>query len=242
MCLQDNPPYPATEDDTIFTTMINFQDVLKQKECENGPVWQDERFYHTAKEIQLLYPQKFSNIFLGISSFHLEKVVIGCLVTYLKSSGIQNLLVEEMVYRLAVVNSVMSGGNYIRGQRGMPFIAKAMEQLRVYSCLQSPNGDVCSELFDKIDKLVIMMRDPSKCQVNITSQWSNCMNILDKFEEVFNTFKRSGSAESNLLAYWNNFLSNMAPVLRDLTRSFRDANWYLNFSSVSRAIDLSFFF
>ena len=46
------------------------------------------------------------------------------------------------------------------------------------------------------------------------------MNILDKFEEAFNTFKTSGSAESSLFAYWNNFLSNMAPVLRDLTRSF----------------------
>ena len=65
-----------------------------------------------------------------------------------------------------------------------------------------------------------MMRDPSKNQVNITRQWSKCMNILDKFEEAFNTFKTSSSAESNLIAYWNNFLSNMTPVLRDLPRSF----------------------
>ena len=77
--------------------MINFQDVLKRKECENGPLWSDEGAYHFAKEIQLSYPQKFSNIFLGIGGFHLEKVVIGCLGTYLKSSGIQNLLVEEKV-------------------------------------------------------------------------------------------------------------------------------------------------
>ena len=87
-----------------------------------------------------------------------------------------------------------------------------------------------------------MMRDPSKNKVNITSQWGKCMNILDKFEEAFNTFKTSGSAESNLFAYWNNFVSNMAPALRDLTRSFRDADWYLHLSSVSCAIDLSFSF
>ena len=113
-----------------------------------------------------------------------------------------------------------------------------MEQLQVYSFLQSSDGEVFSELFGKINELVIMMRDPSKSQVNITSQWSKWMNILDKFEEAFNTFKTSGSAESNLFAYWNNFLSNMAPVLRDLTRSFRDADWYLHLLSVSRAIDL----
>ena len=36
--------------------MINYQDVLKQKERENGPLWSDEGVYHIAKEMQL-YPQ-----------------------------------------------------------------------------------------------------------------------------------------------------------------------------------------
>ena len=92
----------------------------------------------------------------------------------------------------------MSGGNYTRGKRGMSLIAKAMKQLQVYSFLHSSDGEVFSELFDKIDELVIMMRDPNKNQVNITSQWSKCMNILDKFEEAFSTFITSGSAEINL--------------------------------------------
>ena len=233
-------PYPATEYDAIFTTIVNFLAVLKQKEPENDPLWSDEGVYHTAKEIQLWYPQKISNIFLGIGGFHLEKVVIGWLGTYLESSVIQNLLVEEKIYGPAVVKSFMSRGCYILGERGMSLIV--MEQLQVCSFLQSSDGKVFSELFVKINELVIMMRDPSKNQVNITSQWSKRMNILDKFEEAFKTFKTSGSAESNLFAYWNNFLSNMAPVLRDLTRSFRDADWYLHLPSVSRAIDLYFSF
>ena len=80
-----------------------------------------------------------------------------------------------------------------------------------------------------------MMHDPNKNQVNITSQWCKCMNILDNIEKAFNTFRTSGSAESNLFVHWNNFLTYMAPVLRDLTRSFRDADRYLHLSSVSRA-------
>ena len=128
-------PYPVTDYDAIFTAMINFQDMLKQKERENGPPWSDEGVHHAAKEILLLYPQKFNNMFLGIGGFHLEKVVISCLGTYLESSGIQNLLVEEKVYGPGAVNSVMSGGNYIWGKRGMSLIAEAMEQLQVYSLL-----------------------------------------------------------------------------------------------------------
>ena len=123
--------YPTTEYNAILTTMINSEHVLKQKKFENSPFWSDEGAYHTAKEIQLLYPQKFSNIFPGIGGFHLEKVVNGCLGTYFESSGIQNLLVKEKVYEPAVVNSVMSGGNYFRGKRGMSLIAEAMEQLQV---------------------------------------------------------------------------------------------------------------
>ena len=41
----------------------------------------------------------------------------------------------------------MSGGNYIRGKRGMSLMAEAMEQLQVYSFLQSSYGEV----FDKIE-------------------------------------------------------------------------------------------
>ena len=159
-----------------------------------------------------------------------------------KSSGIQNLLVEEKVYRPAAVNSIMNGGNHIRSKRGMSLIVEAMEQLQVYPILQSSDGEAFSELFGKIDELVIMMHDPSKNQVNITSQCSVCTNVLDEFEEAFNTFKTSGSAESNLFAYWNNFLSNMAPVLRGLTRSFQDADWCLHLSTISCAIDLCFSF
>ena len=173
-------PYPATECDAIFTTMINFQDVLKQKGRENGPLWSDEGVNHIAKQIQLLYPQKFSNIFLGIDGFYLEKTVISYLGTYLESSSIQNLLVEEKVYGPAVINSVMSGRNYIRGKSGISLIAEAMEKLQVYSFLHSSDGEVFSELFDKIDELVIMMRDPNKNKVNITSQWSKCMIWLKK--------------------------------------------------------------
>ena len=51
------------------------------------------------------------------------------------------------------------------------------------------------------------------------------MNILDKFKEALNTFKKSGYAESNLFAYWKNFLSYMAPALQDFASSFRDADW-----------------
>ena len=76
-------PYPATMYDAILTTMINFQDALKQKGDNYGGLWADEGVYHIAKEIQLLKPEQFNNIFLGLGGFHMEKIVLACLGTYI---------------------------------------------------------------------------------------------------------------------------------------------------------------
>ena len=75
-------PYVATQYDTIYTTMRNFQDVLQQRKQPYGPLWSDEGVYRLAKEIQLLNPEEFDNIFLGLGGFHFEKVLIACCGKY----------------------------------------------------------------------------------------------------------------------------------------------------------------
>ena len=69
-------PYPASTYDAILTTMINFQDALKQKGDSYGGLWADEGVCRIAKEVQLLKPEQFSNIFLGLGGFHMEKIVL----------------------------------------------------------------------------------------------------------------------------------------------------------------------
>ena len=57
-------PHKATDIDSIYTVMVNFQDVLKQKKqpCACGALWCDEGVYQVAKEIQLQKPDQFDNI------------------------------------------------------------------------------------------------------------------------------------------------------------------------------------
>ncbi|CAB4014015.1 Hypothetical predicted protein, partial [Paramuricea clavata] len=109
-------PYPATTYDAIFTTMINFQDALKQKGDTYGGLWADEGVYRIAKEIQLLKPDKFSNIFLGLGGFHMEKIVFTCLGAYLEPSGIFSVLVETECYGTDAINGVISGSYYSRAR------------------------------------------------------------------------------------------------------------------------------
>ena len=122
--------HPATEFDIIFTCMKNFEDVLLQRNLDYGPLRCDEGVHRIAKEIQLLNPGTFNNIFLGLGGFHMEKFIIACCGIFLKGTGIDSVLVESTAFGSGVVNSVMSGGNYIRGKRGMVLIAEALQQLK----------------------------------------------------------------------------------------------------------------
>ena len=119
-------PYPATTYDAILTTMINFQDALKQKGDSYGGLWADEGVYHIAKEIQLLKPEQFKNIFLGLGGFHMEKIILACLGTYLEPSGIFGVLVETECYGTDVIKTVISGSHYSRARTAHSMIHEVL--------------------------------------------------------------------------------------------------------------------
>ena len=123
-------PYPATQMDSIFTSMINFQDVLLQREEYCGALWCDEAVYCIAKEIQLLRPYQFANIFIGLGPFHWIKIVAAGLGSFLEPSGITEALINAGVYGQGVAeSSVMKGGDYIKAKEGMGIIAETMDYM-----------------------------------------------------------------------------------------------------------------
>ena len=58
---------------------------MKQTGNIFGALWCDEGVHHIVREIQLLSPDSFDNVFLGLGGFHMEKGVMACLGKYLKS-------------------------------------------------------------------------------------------------------------------------------------------------------------
>ena len=86
------------------------------------------------------------------------------------------------------------------------------------------------------------MESPNENLKDIRSHWKVGLSELDLLGQDFNEFVISGSKSSTLFSYWSKFISELVPVLRDLTRSFRDANCNLHLSTVHRAIPLCFAF
>ena len=89
-------PFPATDYDSINTVLVNFQDVLAQKQQPYGALWCDEGVYHIAKELQLLHENKFKNIFLGLGGFHMEKIALSAIGQYLSKIGARDISVRKL--------------------------------------------------------------------------------------------------------------------------------------------------
>ena len=146
-------PHLATEYDTIHTAMKNFQDVPLQRGLDYGPLWCNDGVYRIGKEVQLLHPNLHDSIFLGRGGFHMEKHLIACCGSYLKDTGIDNIFVENEIFSPGVLNSVMSGGNYIRDKRGMLLIAEKLQQLQYSEFSTKYDTDIPNHELNDFQKL-----------------------------------------------------------------------------------------
>lgn len=96
-----------------------------------GALWCDEGVHHIAQEIQLLSHDPFRNNFLGLCSFHMEKVIIACLGKYLKGTGIDKILVNNEIYGSISIETVLNGCHYADAKRGYSLIAEILQILQL---------------------------------------------------------------------------------------------------------------
>ena len=216
--------YPATEFDTIYTVMINYRDVLLQKQLPYGPLWSDEGVYRVAKELQLHHPEKFCNIFLGVGGFHLDKVIIACCGSYLEEyGGIDSVLVESEIFGVSVMKPVMNGSSCVRGKRGICLIAEALEHLQLSIFWQQCDPSILQHVSENAFELQSLMNSyTSQDQNSMLEAWNRCSGEILKFQGKFNEFRKHGCEKSETFLYWDKFINKLAPALRDLTSSFRE--------------------
>ena len=153
-----------------------FQEVLSQKDLESGPLWCDEGVYHIAKELQLINPDKFGNIFLGLGGFLLEKAIIACCGKYLEESGIDSIFVEHEFFGPDVVTSAMGGGNYVRG---IALISEALQCLQFSKFLETVDTSRFSDLFQHIAELQTLFKNINETAESIKSTWESCQNEMN---------------------------------------------------------------
>ena len=214
-------PHTATEHDAILTAMVNFQDVLQQRGMSCGPLWSDKRVYILAKELRLNHPGKFNNIFLGIGGFHMEKIIIACCGKYLEESRINSVLGAIEIFGPQVVKSVMEGSHYVRGKRGIAIIAESMEHLQLSTFFNAIDRNKY-DLFFQLTQLQSLFHatDPNLDLTGVA--WEKLEDNTENLLEDLHRFGVTATLRNPLFEYWDNCINRIAPILRDLTKSFRE--------------------
>ena len=130
----------STSMDSIFTTTKNFQDFFRQINEPYGALLCDERACCIANKIQLLRPDEFGGILIGMGPFHCNwsKILTAAMGKCLDQSGISKALYALQVFLKGTAEtSFMKGGDYIYGNDEMSVIAEAMTRLKFEAFEQS---------------------------------------------------------------------------------------------------------
>ena len=190
-------PHPITDFESVYTVMINFQDVLKQKNLTSGPLWCDEGVYRLAKEIQLIFPQKFDNLFIGLDGFDTEKVILACCGQLLRH---RDVFVQNEIYGPNVTDgTILKGTNYVLCREAMRNLTEAVNRVKIEKFMPGRDEQM-QTLNDLVQNLIDNSLNDAVDDENIFREnWAATKkNIGDHLFEEYCYFKKAGEVESEM--------------------------------------------
>ena len=167
-------PHPATSYDSIFISIINFQNIMKQTRNISGVLWCDEGVYHIAREIQLLSPDSFDNVFLELGGCHMEKVVMTCPGKYLKGTGIDKVLINTEIYGPISLETVLNGGHYADANRAYSLTAEFLHVLQLDIFFTENEKMQYHQFIDCVMCFENLFRNRQVSQSEAEMKWNEC--------------------------------------------------------------------
>ena len=207
--------------------MLNFKDVLRQRGESYGALWCDEGVYSIAKEVQLLRPELFDDIFLGLGPFHMEKIVMACLGSFLQCVGVDVALAQSNVFGVDVVKSkVITGEHYIKSKEGMELVADAMSGISFDAFKTDLSFTTDDQLLEDYESAIHNVLDclENKDMDDLRMQWEHTKVLQEEVVKMFDQWKTESRHNENV-QYWCLFLEEIYPILQGLTYSIRSGNW-----------------
>ena len=136
-----------------------------------------------------------------LGAFHIAKVAQHCVGKYIKGSGFEDALVENKVFVVKVMESVLNGKHYVRSLRGLNIITEAILTIKWEAFCKSNNkDDFCTEL-NTIESLVSSFT--IKEQASAQQKFNDALLTLTKLREEFSDFSSKYSEVSEVCRYWD---------------------------------------
>ena len=124
-------PYPITKHETVYTLLVNLDNIAQSLDQDILPFVSDEGVYQYVVDIYLDNPGMFKRLFPMLGGFHMAKAACRCAGKYLRGSGIEDALIEPAVFGPAICESVLNGSHYYRSLLGLLMIEDSVKRLKL---------------------------------------------------------------------------------------------------------------
>ena len=102
----------STDFTTVYTVLKHVQKVSAAMGQRDAVITFDLAIYIQAKQIQMKFPEEFSNTVVRLGGFHIALNYLSLLGKKFRSSGLEDLLIESGVYAAGTTSAIMKGKSY----------------------------------------------------------------------------------------------------------------------------------
>jgi hypothetical protein len=108
----------STEFSTVYTVMKHAQKICARLGQLNTVITFDLAIYTKAKQIQLKFPEEFTDTVIRLGGFHIALNSLSLLGKKFRSSGLEDLLIESGVYAAGTTSALMKGKSFNKRNPG----------------------------------------------------------------------------------------------------------------------------
>ncbi|KAJ8671942.1 hypothetical protein QAD02_003201 [Eretmocerus hayati] len=224
-------PFPVTEQDTVYTALCNFKEILEQLDQKYLPVFCDEGVYKIVRHIKFVRGDEMEFILPMLGGFHMSKVGFSCIGKYLKDSGIENAFIENHIFGVHITDQALSGSHYSRSVTAYQILREALARLQLKAFFTQEKLQKYEDELSIIENIQDTILEGNLEESKILFEIFQRRAI--ELRKDFQSFVRSRSQESPLFHFWNNALIQTDLVF-DLIEADRSGNWPLHVSTVKK--------
>ena len=234
----------STELSTVYTVMKHAQTICASLGQLDTVITFDLAIYAKAKQIQMKFPEEFSNTVIRLGGFHIALNFLSLLGKKFHSSGLEDFLIESGVYAAGTTSALMKGKSYNRGIRAHKLAMEAFFRLMWNAFVDWYTGNTGDDEERNVDKDALISK-VEECRRAITARVEVRASVEELRQEtaellsLFQDFTAESKEKSKMFAFWEEY-GRMVKLLLQFVKAERAGNWELHLLSVSAMVPYFF--
>lgn len=234
----------STELSTVYTVMKHAQKISTSLGQRDTVITFDLAIYTKAKQIQMKFPEQFSDIVIRLGGFHIALNFLSLLGKKFHSSGLEDLFIESGVYAAGTTSVLMKGKSCNRGIRAHKLAMEAFFRLMWNTFVEWYAGRTGDDEEHDVNEDAVI-RKVEECRRAITAKAEVRASVIELQQEttelrlLFQGFTAESRAKSKTFVFWEEY-GHMVKLLLQFVKAERTGHWELHLSSLSAMVPYFF--